>query len=357
MHVFRSFASFALTTTVAKSKAKSGKPQDRLTAHIQRGEFSPLYLMHGSENVSKEESLKALVDAAVDPALRAFNLDVFRGEDMDVADAVSRATAFPMMAVRRVVVVKRVERLRDTDARNLLPLIDNPVESTVLILTADKLDGRKKFTVALRKNAITVEFKPPYESELPDWIRRRAAALKKRIEPDAAHLLHLGVGPNPGELVSELEKLAIYTNGRDTITRDDVIQVAGASRNATVFELTDAVGKRRAGDALAVLHHLLERGDNPVAVVAMLVRHIGILRKARWFRNQGLPRSELAGKLKVPPFFLSNYLEQAARFDDQDLWHAYDALLNADNRLKSRSRAPAATLTQLICRMCSGPPG
>ena len=348
-------ASFSSTSTVAKSRAGSGASQDRLTAQIDRGEFAPLYLLHGPEIVTREESLKALVDAAVDPASRAFNLDVFHGEDMDASDAVGRATAFPMMASRRVVVVKRLDRLRDADARKLLPLIDNPVASTVLVFSADKLDGRKKLSVALRKNAVSVEFKAPYENELPQWIRRRAAALDKRIEPEAAHMLHLGVGPNPGELASELEKLAIYTNERDTITRDDVVRVAGASRRATVFELADAVGQRKAGDALTLLHRLLDRGDNPVAIVAMLIRHIGILRKARWLRNHELPRSELAGRLKVPPFFVSGYLEQAARFDERNLWHAYEALLNADNRLKSRSRAPAATLTQLICSMCSGP--
>lgn len=349
--------SLRLTSTLARSRSRSANAHDRLNAQIKSGEFAPLYLLHGSENVSKEESLKALVDAAVDPASGAFNLDIFHGEDMDAADAVGRATAFPMMAARRVVVVKRLERLRDTEARMLLPLIENPVETTVLVFTADKLDGRKKLSVALRKNAVSVEFKPPFENELPQWIRRRAAAMNKTIEPEAAHVLHLGVGPNPGELVSELQKLAIYTNGRDTITHEDVAQVAGASRKATVFELADAVGQRKTGDALAVLHHLLDRGDSPVAIVAMLVRHIGILRKARWLRNQDLPRSELAGKLKVPPFFVSRYLDQAARFDEQNLWHAYEALLNADNRLKSRSRAPAATLTQLICRMCSGPSG
>ena len=344
-------------TTLARTKTKTGNSQDKLTGQIQRGEFAPLYLLHGSENVSKEENLKALVNAAVEPASKAFNLDIFRGEEMDAADAVSRATAFPMMAARRVVVVKRLERLREPDLRTLLPLVDNPVETTVLVFTADKLDGRKKISAALRKNAVSVEFKPPYESELPRWIRNRAAALKKRIEPDAVHMLHVGVGPNPAELVSELEKLAIYAEGRETITRDDVIQIAGASRSATVFELTDAVGKRNAGDALAVLHRLMEHGDNPVAIVAMLARHIGILRKARWLRNQGLPRSEMAGKLKVPPFFVSGYLEQAAQFEDQNLWYAYEALLYADNRLKSRSRSPHATLTQLICRICAGPDG
>ena len=342
---------------MARSRARSRHTHERLTEQIKRGEFAPLYLLHGSENVSKEECLKALVDAAVDPASGAFNLDIFHGEDMDAADAVGRAAAFPMMAARRVVVVKRLERLREVDARKLLPLIENPVETTVLVFTADKLDGRKKLSVALRKNAVSVEFKPPFENELPQWIRRRAAAMNKTIEPEAAHVLHLGVGPNPGELVSELQKLAIYTNGRETITREDVAKVAGASRRATVFELADAVGQRKTGDALTVLHHLLDRGDSPVAIVGMLVRHIGILRKARWLRNRDLPRAELAGKLKVPPFFVSGYLDQEARFDEQNLWHAYEALLNADNRLKSRSRAPAATLTQLICRMCSGPAG
>ncbi|MDE2887107.1 MAG: DNA polymerase III subunit delta [Gemmatimonadota bacterium] len=340
---------------MAKSRTKSRNSHDRLNAQIERGEFAPLYLLHGSEIVTREESLNALVDAAVDPASSAFNLDIFHGEDMDAADAVSRATAFPMMAARRVVVFKRVDRLRDADARTLLPLVDNPVETTVLVFTADKLDGRKKLSAALRKNAVSVEFRIPYDNELPRWIRGRAAALNKRIEPEAAHMLHLGVGPNPGELVSELEKLAIYTNERDTITHDDVVRMAGASRNATVFELADAVGNRNAGDALTVLHRLLDRGDSPVAVVAMLIRHIGILRKARWLRNHELSRSELAGRLKVPPFFVSSYLDQAARFDEQNLWHAFEALLNADNRLKSRSRTPAATLTQLICRICSVP--
>ena len=232
---------------MAKKKTRAGNSQDKLNAQIQRGEFAPLYLLHGSENVSKEESLRALVDAAVEPASKAFNLDIFRGEEMDAADAVSRATAFPMMASRRVVVVKRLERLRDPDLRTLLPLVDNPVETTVLVFTADKLDGRKKISAALRKNAVSVEFKPPYESELPRWIRNRAAALKKRIDPDAAHMLHLGVGPNPGELVSELEKLAIYTQGREIITRDDVIQVGGAARSATVFRTHRCRGATQCG--------------------------------------------------------------------------------------------------------------
>ena len=164
---------------MAKKKTRAGNSQDKLNAQIQRGEFAPLYLLHGSENVSKEESLRALVDAAVEPASKAFNLDIFRGEEMDAADAVSRATAFPMMASRRVVVVKRLERLRDPDLRTFLPLVDNPVETTVLVFTADKLDGRKKISAALRKNAVSVEFKPPYESELPRWIRNRAAAPEK----------------------------------------------------------------------------------------------------------------------------------------------------------------------------------
>ena len=47
-------------------------------------------------------------------------------------------------------------------------------------------------------------------------------AAGKRIEPEAVHLLHMGVGAHPQELANELEKLAIHLSDRKTITRDDV---------------------------------------------------------------------------------------------------------------------------------------
>lgn len=341
---------------MAKRQKRSGTlTPAQVLARIRKGDFSPLYAFYGPEDLEKKEVLKTLIDAVVEPATRTFNLDVLHAENLEAADAVNRAAAFPMMAARRMVVIKRVDRLPESAATQLLPLIRTPSETTVLVLTAQTFDARKKLFAGLRKSAVCVEFKQPYESEIPDWIRRRVEAAGKRIEPEAVHLLHMGVGAHPQDLANELEKLAIHLSDRKTITRDDVARVAGAFRGATVFELADAVGRGQSGPALASLKRLLEQGEHPVSIVAMLIRHIGILRKARWLEGLRLPRTELAGRLKVPPFFLSGYMNQAARFDDQALWDTYGALLDADDRLKSHSRTPFVTLSRLIYDLCRRP--
>ncbi|MDA0747695.1 MAG: DNA polymerase III subunit delta [bacterium] len=339
----------------ATKKRSKGPTPDSVLQLAKKGEIAPLYLLHGAEELEKESALANLVETVVEPAARTFNLDIFRGEDLSVEDVVGRAASFPMMAPRRLVVIKRAERLNEPALRELLPFVENPSDTTVLIFTAEKFDARKKFFSELRKRAVVIEFKPPYDNEIPAWIQKRVSAQGKRIEPKAVTLLQLSAGSRPQELANEIEKLVIYTDTRDTITQEDVQSVTSTSRGTTVFELADAVGKQEPDTALAVLKQLLEQGENPVGVVAMLIRHIAILRKARWLQAQRLPRDELATQLKVPPFFLSGYLDQATLFSDQALWNAYEALLNADNQLKSRSRNTLLSLSQLICRMSRKP--
>ncbi|MCZ6634085.1 MAG: DNA polymerase III subunit delta [bacterium] len=332
------------------SNRKSGPTPGQLLDKIRQGNIAPLYYLHGPEEFEKEEVLQALIETTVEPAARVFNLDIFRAEDLDLAEAINQTMAFPMMAARRMVVLKRVEHLPDASARDLIPLIQSPPETTVLVLTADKPDSRKKLFTELKKNAFAVEFKTPFDNEIPGWIQNRSKVLGQPINADAAHLLHRSVGSNLRELNSELEKLIISAAPNSPLTREDVARVVASTRGVTIFELADAMGHRQTGKATALLKRLLEQGESPVGIVAMLLRHITILRKAQWV--QGLPRSEMASRLKVRPFFLNNYLDQARGFEDQDLWNAFDALLEADNTLKSRSSAPYIVLSNLIYRIC-----
>lgn len=342
---------------MAKRQPRSTRRADALNptsvlSSIRKGDLAHVYCLHGAEDFEKEELLRALISAAVKPAEQAFNLDVLQAEDLDIAEAINRATAFPMMAPRRMLVIKRIDRLPESSAGGLLPIVQAPPETTIMAFTADKMDGRKKLFSELRKNAVCVECRMPYENEVPDWLQRHARAAGKRMHPEAVHMLQLSVGSHPRDLANELEKLAIHAGDRETITGDDVRWIVGASRGATVFELAEAVGCRQEALAFSALKRLMEQGESPVGIVAILIRHIAILRKAKWLQTARLPRAELAGKLKVPPFFVSKYMDQAARFDETALWRAYDALLEADNRLKSRSRTPYVTLSQLVYTLC-----
>ena len=337
-----------------RRKSKSTVAPDEVLRRLGEGDLSPLYFLYGPESFERDELLRAIVETTVAEPSRVFNLDVFHAADLDPAETVNRALAFPMMAARRMVVIKGVDRLPDTAVPALLSLIQTPPETTVLALTADGIDARKKLFAQLRSSAVCVEFKTPYERDLPRWILRRMEAAGKRIDDDASLLLQLRVGCNLRDLANEIEKLLILVGERETVAREDVAQSVTDSRTATVFELADAVGHRNPPAALASLKHLMDQGESPIGAVALLIRHIGILRKARWLRDSGLPKSELAKRLKLPAFFLPNYLDQAAAFDDASLFLAFDALHEADDHLKSRPDA-ATALARLVCRLCRRP--
>ncbi len=327
----------------------------RVLDAAKKGRVSSLYYFSGLEDFQRDQLLNALIEILVEPPARAFNLDIYWAEDIDITQAISQALTFPMMARRRVIVIKNAHRLPDAAIPELLPLIESPPETTVQIITATKPDGRKKLFAELRKRAVAIEFRPPYDNEIPTWIQTHVKTLGRQIASDAAHLLHMSIGSNLRELNSEIEKLFVATPS-NPIAREHVAEVIDNTRGVTAFELADALGHRRLDKAQDLIGRLREQGEHPVGTVALIARHFAILRRARWAAAQRLSRNAVASRLKVPAFFINNYLEQARNFDDQTLWNAHDALLDADNRLKSSGGPPHEILAHLAYRICRASP-
>ena len=48
---------------------------DALFRSLNKGELAPVYYLYGLEDVLKDEAVRAILDRALDPAMREFNLD------------------------------------------------------------------------------------------------------------------------------------------------------------------------------------------------------------------------------------------------------------------------------------------
>ena len=106
--------------------------------------------MFGEEDFLLDEAFTALVGVAVEQnGMEQFNFDSFDGSDITPEALVEMASAFPMMAERRVVAIRHFEKMntgRGKDAEKKSPLatfLRNPSPSTLLILVAevDELSG------------------------------------------------------------------------------------------------------------------------------------------------------------------------------------------------------------------------
>jgi DNA polymerase-3 subunit delta len=224
-----------------------------------------------------------------------------------------------------------------------------------LVLVGEKVDLRRRLYKLMTQAGRALEFRVPYERELPAWAQQYARSQGLRLDPDAAGLLCLYVGANLRELASEVGKLAIYAGQGARINRHTVEEVVAPG--ASPFHLADAIGRREYPRAAALLHQLLGQGEEPIRALGLISRHLQILLKVQGLARQNLPRDQFAAEVGVSPFFLGGYLEQARRFPRQGLWEGLKALREADARLKSMGRRQEGlTMDLLLHRLCSTGP-
>jgi len=132
---------------------------------------------------------------------------LFYASDAEVSAVRDAVETLPMMAPKRLVILKEAQELTDKEWAQFDPLIENPVDTTVFVILASRIDKRKKQIRSLLEIADCVEFKKPYENQVPSWINYIAQNLGLTISNDAIHLLHKLVGHQLTEIEGELKNL------------------------------------------------------------------------------------------------------------------------------------------------------
>lgn len=326
------------------------KLQQRLDGGREPG---PIYLLMGDEAFLVQEAVSLLKEKTVDPATQDFNCAVFDASENSPEQVKDAAEVLPMMAARRFVLYRGVDNLKDKEWDSLLPVVENPVDSTVLVLTCEGLDKRKKAYKRLIENAVVVELKRPYENQVLDWIDYLAHRMDLKVTREGAQMMRQFVGTSLTEIQNELMKLRDYIGERKTIEAEDVLQVVSQTRVDRIFDLTDAIGRGDKVIALSSLANLLEHGQNEIGVLAMISRHFRILAHLREGHREGLTGQRLCTKAGIPQFLLSQYMDQIRRWDEAKISRTFAVLLDTDRALKSSSVPAHVWLENFVVQTCN----
>jgi DNA polymerase-3 subunit delta len=308
----------------------------------------PVYLLHGDEDVLKDEALHALLDAAVGTN-RDFNLDVRYAADLTPESFHALVNTPPMLAERRAVVIRGVEQLgkRKTKLRDeALRYLTDPNPTTVLVLV---VAAGEDPDAELVRGSTTVLLEALGAERVPRWLQHHAATLGVTIAPDAADLLLKAVGSDLSTLARELEKLASLARGAGRpVSAEDVTSLVGVRRGETIYDLVHAALERRAAQAARLVEPVLEQsGMSGVKILSLLGTHLVGTAVARAERDRGahaarLPDIVFRQLLAARPYGLRGYKEEAAHWSRwSELWSAAElsqalrAALAADNALKT----------------------
>jgi DNA polymerase-3 subunit delta len=319
---------------------------------LRQGELGPLYFVYGKERFLVDRAVDLLRQRVLDPRTKDFNYELFTGKDARAASIVQAARTLPMMARRRLVLVRDLDEMKADEMAQLVPYVTAPCRETCLVLVADKADQRLKLVAACKKHGVLLKLDPLYERELPGFVREEARARGVKFEPGAAELLCDEIGADLGQLADAVERLAIFVGGDRAVSAGDVEATVASTRQRSVFELANAVGEGSRARALEVLGAMLASRESGVRIVALLARHVRQLWSARELLARGrMSKFDLAAALGIPPFFADGIEAQARRFDRAGFQRMHAALYRADLALKSSRLDDGRILEQLVLEM------
>jgi DNA polymerase III subunit delta len=333
---------------------------------IKRQSFDAAYYIWGEDDYQKDDAVRQLIDAALDPGARDFNLDTRRSPELDAEMLGILVSTPPMMASRRIVVLREVNGLKK-DARKVLDqYLTKPASDLLLVMTAP---AGSKPDASLSATSTSLQFDPLTGDRIPKWIAHRATTeLGVKISEAAIELLQAAVGSDLHQLSGELEKLASYIEGHgEEISEEAVAAVVGVRRGETQADLLDAVADRNAPRALGLIAHILNQPKTTgVSIVMALSTQMLAISWGRARLDEGLPRARLAQAyfdlLKETGAFTGRswgsataiWARAADRWNRESLDRALDSLLEADVALKeSRVSSEEQLLATVVLSLCA----
>ena len=195
----------------------------------------------------------------------------------------------------------------------------------------------------------------PAPAEVPEWISARARTAGLSISPGAVDLLADLIGNDLRLLVQELQKLTTYARDRQ-VKEDDVRALVSGAREASVFNMVDAVVEGRGGLAVRLVQQLQNEGASPTYLLTMITRQYRHLILAKELLLARLSVAEIGQRLGISSdFALRKVLEQATRYPLPRLEAAYHFLLEADAAIKRGTYGEELALDILLADLTKKP--
>ena len=243
-------------------------PINLLHKDIKAGKFYPIYLFHGEESYLIDEAAEVLESSVVEDSAKAFDQQILYGTDCDARYVIEQLMLFPLLSPRRLVIIREAQLM--ADIKDLDGYASKPAPSSILVLCykGKSLDKRLKLYDAIKKNGFILAADPLKESQVVPWIMQTSKDLDLKLDPDAAESLVELIGPDISRLYPELKKLKSLHAKDENVSRTEIIDLVGMSREYNVFELQNAV---EAGDSLKMMKIAMIMAEQKDYSVIMLI--------------------------------------------------------------------------------------
>ncbi len=341
-----------------------------LYKEIKSGQLNkPVYYLHGDE-MFLIDLIQDEIEKILPPGEKDFNFDLLYAGETSPDQVLNIAGSFPMMAERRIVIVRDFLKFDEPPDGNrcieFLEYLKQPNPSTTLCIIDRKIpDKRRELGKYINskdaKSHIEVhDFPSIPESELTDWVINWAKYTHDRkISVNAAQLLSHLVGQDLKLLSTEIEKLCTFVDSKELIDDSHVKNITESYREYNVFELKEAVISRNLDKSLMIAEQMLLKSNNSTGELFKTVGFFYSVFSNIWqicrFREKGLSKTQIQEQIgEKRTYFFNKQFKEASNFHLSEMSNIFEALLDTDRSLKGFSTMDNPTIFFLLIKRIVG---
>ena len=313
---------------------------NQILKQIKAKDFSPIYYLHGVESYFIDKIATALNEDGVvlNASEKAFNREIFYGPESTASKVVNACRSFPVMAAKRLVILKEAHRMNKNELDKLTAYLEQPVPSTVLVLV---FKGRnaglpKKAAKAAEKAGTVFHAKKMYEQDVQQWVNQYLTDSPFEFDPGVPGILVTNLGTNINLIENELSKMFIFLQAtkQTHLKLDFVYQMINVDKEFNIFELINALGKRDQFRSNMIIDRLSQNPklNPPVLTVGGLFRFFHNLALIKRFQLRDA--NSVKHKLGVNYYAAKDYLTASNKFDLGKIYRNIGYIHDADLQLK-----------------------
>lgn len=329
--------------------------QELVSQDLKNKKYRPVYVLAGDDTHRMEGVIARIRQDALGASGSDFNYHVLQGDQVEVGRILQLALSLPMLGNVQVIWVKNADSCLGDQASQaaMERYLEKPVGETILILTASKVDKRKKWVKACQKAGYLFDFTPPTGDALVQWVLKAAGRENLPLTREQAQLLCDLVGNDLLSLKGEIAKLALLAEDKGgNIDSEELGRVIMDQAALEGYEITNSLGPGRAGQVLQTWFRLSEWGKTAYEIAPLLVSRVRKGQILAAGRRQGLSDKEIAALSGQNPYSL-RYLEPMARAMGADgLARNLRSALACERRLKGSPLQPNIIIEKLILDLC-----
>lgn len=343
----------------AGSKGSSGLTfQDLVNQDLKTGKYRPVYVLAGEDALRIEGVVEKLRKDALGEAASAFNYHVLQGDQVSVGQILQQALALPMMSGVQLIWVRQADRcLGDAESQaHLEKYLAKPVPETILVLSAEKVDKRKKWVKTCQAAGFLFDFTPPSGEALVQWVLKAASREGLAMGHEEAAVLCDLVGNDLMSLKSEIDKLALLAEDRgEPLSPAEIRRIIMDQAALEGYEITANLQPGKTAEVLKTWFRLAEWGKTAYEISPLLVSRVRKGSILAFGRQSHLADKEIGALTGQNPWSF-RYLEPLVQGQGTSgMDRALRVSLDCDRMLKSSPLKPDIIIEKTIMELCKKP--